>query len=62
MDYIKTGIFDKELSDIIKSAFTLRQESDYEDFYIISHDEVSKQVREAELFYNRIKEYIESKI
>lgn len=62
MDYIKTGIFDKEMSDIIKSAFTLRQESDYEDFYVISYDEVRKQVWEAELFYNRIKEYIESKI
>ena len=62
MDYIKTGIFDKEMSDIIKNAFTLRQESDYEDFYVIYYDEVRKQVWEAELFYNRIKEYIESKI
>lgn len=30
MDYIKTGIFDKKLSDIVKSAFSLRTESDYE--------------------------------
>lgn len=62
MEYIKSGVFDKEMSDIIKSAFMLRQESDYEDFYVISHDEVCKQVEEAELFYNRIKKYIESKI
>lgn len=33
MDYIKTGIFEKRMSDIIKSAFSLRTESDYEDFF-----------------------------
>ena len=32
MRYIKTGIFDKQLLNIIKSAFSLRTESDYEDF------------------------------
>lgn len=58
MDYIKTGVFERKMSDIIKSAFNLRQESDYEDFYIISHDEVIRQVEEAESFYNTIKLYI----
>ena len=58
MDYIKTGIFEKEMSDIIKSAFSLRQDSDYEDFYVISRDEVIKQVEESEIFYNKIKTYI----
>ncbi|MBR4761263.1 MAG: HEPN domain-containing protein [Clostridia bacterium] len=61
-DYIKTGIFEKEMSDIIKSAFSLRQESDYEDFYVISHDEVIKQVKEAKEFYDNVKAYIDTKI
>ena len=60
MDYVKTGIFDRQMSNIIKSAFSLRQESDYEDFYVISSEEVKRQVREAELFCNNIKCYIES--
>ena len=62
MEYIKTGLFSKEMSNIAKSAFSLRQESDYEDFYVISKDEVRKQVEEANLFYNKIKEFIETKI
>ena len=50
------------MSDIIKSAFSLRQESDYEDFYVISHDEVIKQVKEAKEFYENVKAYIDTKI
>lgn len=61
MEYIKTGLFGKEMSDIAKSAFTLRQESDYEDFYVISQDEVRRQVEEAGLFYNQIKRFIDEK-
>lgn len=61
-EYIKSGVFEKEMSDIIKSAFTLRQESDYEDFYVISHDDVQRQVNEAEVFYNTIKAYIEKMV
>ena len=57
-DYIKTGIFGAEMSDIIKSAFSLRTDSDYEDFYVISHDAVRSQVAEAELFYETVKAYI----
>lgn len=30
--YIKTGIFDIELSDIIKEAFDVRSDSDYDDY------------------------------
>lgn len=62
MDYIKTGIFDKRMSDIIKSAFSLRTDSDYEDFFIISHEEVRRQVAEAAEFYENISEYLKTKI
>ncbi|MBQ3518287.1 MAG: HEPN domain-containing protein [Clostridia bacterium] len=62
MDYIKTGIFDKRMSDIIKSAFSLRTDSDYEDFFIISHEEVRKQVAEAAEFYKTVSEYLKTKI
>ena len=58
MRYIKTGIFDKQLSNIIKSAFSLRTESDYEDFYVIAKADVKTQVKEADIFYHAISEYI----
>ena len=57
-DYIKTAIFGKELSDIIKSAFLLRQESDYSDFYILSCEEVERQVTEAAYFFDVVSAYI----
>lgn len=62
MDYIKTGIFDKKLSNVIKSAFSLRTESDYEDFYVISHEEARQQVLEAGLFLETVSRYIEEQI
>ena len=62
MDYIKTGVFEKRMSDIIKSAFSLRTDSDYEDFFIISHEEVRRQVAEAAEFYKNISEYLNTKI
>ncbi len=61
MRYIKTGIFDKQLSNIIKSAFSLRTESDYEDFYVIAKADVETQVKEADIFYHAISEYIHEK-
>ena len=49
--YIKTGIFDKSLSVIIGDAFTVRSDSDYGDFTVISKQDVTVQVSNAELFY-----------
>jgi len=57
--YIKSGLIGSEYSDIIKSAFEIRQEADYEDFYILSKDDAVKQVENAEKFYKRIGDYID---
>lgn len=62
MDYIKTGVFEKQMSDIVKSAFSLRTDSDYEDFFVISQDDVKQQVKEAEFFFSNIKNYIDKQI
>ena len=56
--YIKTGIFDKTLSDIVGKAFTNRGESDYNDFFIISKEETLEQVNNAGIFLLSIEEYI----
>ncbi len=56
--YIKTGIFDRKMSVIIKSAFDMRSDSDYEDFYIVSRDEVKRQVGEAGFFVSEVEKYI----
>ena len=61
-NYIKTEIFDKTMSNIIKTAFDMRTDSDYEDFYVISKEDVSRQVEEAEYFINNIEKYLNSRI
>ena len=56
--YIKSGIFQKELSDIIEDAFDIRTDSDYNDFFVISKDEVAKQTANAKLFLTAIEAYL----
>ncbi len=57
-EYIKTGIFPKNLSTIIQTTSMVRESSDYDDFYLISRDDAKKQIDDAEIFYKEIKKYI----
>lgn len=59
--YIKTEIFDTKLSHIISVLFNIRTDSDYDDFFIISKDEVIEQIKNAEFFLNKISEYLNTK-
>ena len=61
-DYIKTGILDESLSEIIKNAFELRTESDYSDFFIISKAEIEKQIEDAVFFVEEIEKYLKDKM
>lgn len=60
-EYIKTGIFDIELSDIIKEAFDVRSDSDYDDYFVISKEEVKQQIENAEYFYIKIEAYLQTR-
>ena len=59
--YIKTGIFDAELSKIISVLSDSRNDSDYDDFFIVSKEEVAEQIKDAELFLEKIREYVSTK-
>lgn len=61
-NYVKTGIFEKKYSNIVQEAFEIRQESDYEDFYIISVDDAVNQLDNAKEFVNLAKNYIEKRM
>lgn len=61
LHFIKTGKLRTELSDIISELFDVRTQSDYNDFYIISKDEVLKQLDNAEIFVREVQELLESK-
>ena len=38
-----------------------RNDSDYDDFFIVSKEEVAEQIKDAELFLVKIKEYVSTK-
>lgn len=59
--YIKTGIFDVGLSDIIGEAFDIRNDSDYDDYYVISKEDVEEQIENAQEFYRVIEKYLRKK-
>ena len=57
---IKPGLIEKEYAKIAKSAFSVRTQSDYSDFYVVSKIDVIEQYDYAVKFVNRIEEYIKS--
>lgn len=61
-NYIKTGVFNDELSDLIGSAFLIRNQSDYEDFFMVSKEDAKVQCDNALKFLKTITEYLEKKI
>lgn len=59
-NYIKKEVFDKEFSYAIKNAFLVRQESDYEDFYVVSKSEADEQLENAKKFVVAVDNYVSS--
>jgi len=57
-NYIKTGIFEKELSTTLRDLLQARTASDYDDFYIIGKEDVIQQIEKAEQFLNCIEKYV----
>lgn len=47
-DYVKTGIFTREIGRKIGEAEEIRHASDYDDFYIASREETERQIAAAE--------------
>lgn len=61
-EYIKTGIFAVELSEIISMAFEIRSNSDYDDFYVISIEEVNEQIESSIKFCDTVESYLIGKL
>jgi len=57
--YIKTGIFLKDFTDIIKKSFQIKNNSDYEDFYIVIKDDALKQLKGTQVFFEAVSKYID---
>lgn len=59
--YIKTGVFETRLSEIISELFDIRTDSDYDDFFVISKKEAKEQLVNAKAFVEAIRTYLLTK-
>jgi uncharacterized protein (UPF0332 family) len=56
--FIKTKTFPDAFSDIITNAFSVRNKSDYDDYYVVSKEEVLTQTANAKTFLEAVEKYI----
>ena len=59
-EYVATEKFPRELGRKIGSLKQIREESDYDDFYIASKEEAEDQIKTAELVLQSVKEYLKA--
>lgn len=59
--FVKTGIFDKEMSREISRAFEKRQLGDYEYTFVISNEEAEEILEHAKGFTGMVETYLHSK-
>ena len=56
--YIKSNVFDRSWSDVIQLQSEYRTSSDYNDFFIISREEVETQIQDAVGFLDAVRDYL----
>ena len=56
-EYVKTGIFPREMGRKIAGVEEIRHASDYDDFYIATVEEVEEQIAVAEEFIQMVEDY-----
>ena len=61
--YVKTGILNTDipLHRLIDDAFKMRSNADYEDFYVVSREQVKKQIEDAGTVLDVIRPYLEER-
>ena len=59
-NYIKTELLPKDLSPIIDGLVEIRHGSDYDDFYIVSEQEVAEQLQNAKTFVSAVEIFLKA--
>lgn len=60
-NYLKTELLPKELSPVIDGLVEIRQGSDYDDFYVISKEEVAEQLENSKRFISEVEKFLKTK-
>ncbi len=58
-EYLKTELFNKKYSKYISSAFQIRNNCDYDDFFIVSKEEAIEQYEHAYELYEAVKNFLD---
>jgi len=56
--FIRNGKIEQIYFTFLSTAFNIRQQSDYKDFYIATKEDAERQIQNAELFVKMIKSYL----
>ncbi len=59
--YVATDKFNREMGKQIGRLKTMREDCDYDDFYVIERDEVLAQLETAKIVISAVKLYLENK-
>jgi uncharacterized protein (UPF0332 family) len=59
-NFVKTGIFDKDVSRWLQEAFDLRQEADYRELAKVSVDTAKETLEHAQTFVARVKDHLKN--
>ena len=57
--YVHAGIFGKDHAKIVAQASTIRNASDYDDFYVADKAETQAQIEAAKVFYDAVAAFME---
>ena len=57
-EYVKTGVFDKQYSKYLQNAFQIRNNCDYDDFFIASKQDAEEQYERAVAMLQVIYEWL----
>lgn len=60
-DYVKTGIFSRDIGKRIGKAEEVRHSSDYDEFYLVTKAECVRQIETAEILLKETEKYIKQK-
>lgn len=60
-NYVATDVFDREIGKRLGRLKRKRENSDYDDFYVASHDEAEEQYEAAEMIVKSIRKFLKDK-
>lgn len=61
VNYLKTDILPRDFGKLISNASLIRNRSDYEDFYVCSVEDTTRQIGGAEEFLACVRKYLSSR-